>query len=166
MEYFLVLERIKWVCNMLTPLHKQLLNDFQQDLPLSVTPYQDIANTIGATEDEVLLMFKELQDERFIARIGSVIAPNSIATSSLMAMAVPPEKLQQIAAIVNQYPEVNHNYERENRFNLWFVLIAKNKEYLQSLIADMELKTGFKILYLPLLADYFINLGFEIEFDD
>lgn len=151
---------------MLSPLHKQLLNDFQQNLPLSATPYQDIALALGVTEDEVLLVFQELQDKQFIARIGSVITPNSIAASSLMAMAVPAEKLQQVAAIVNQYPEVNHNYERENRFNLWFVLIAKDKESLQEVIADIELKTGFNTLYLPLVADYFINLGFEIDFDD
>ncbi len=151
---------------MLTQQHKRLLNDYQQDLPLSATPYQDIANSLGITEDQVLCLFKELQDEQFISRIGSVIAPNSIAVSSLMAMSVPQDQLQQVASLVNQYPEVNHNYERENRLNLWFVLIAKDKECLKALIADIELKTGFKILYLPLIADYFINLGFEIEFDD
>jgi len=151
---------------MLSPLHKQLLNDFQQNMPLSATPYQDIARVLGVTEDEVLLVFQELQDKQFIARIGSVIAPNSIAVSSLMAMSVPPEKLQKTAAIVNQYPEVNHNYERENRFNLWFVLIAKDDQSLQEVIADIELKTGYNTLYLPLIADYFINLGFEIDFND
>lgn len=151
---------------MLTPLHKQLLNNYQQDIPLSPTPYKDIAQSLGVTEDDVLSVFQELSDQRFIARIGSVITPNQLGASSLMAMPVPPDQLQQIAAIVNQYPEVNHNYERENRFNLWFVLIAVNKEQLQTVITDIELKTGFKTLYLPLLADYFINLGFEIDFDD
>ena len=151
---------------MLTALQKQLLNDFQQDFPLSPTPYKDIAISLGVTEDEVLLMFKELADERFIARIGSVITPNHIGASALMAMAVPPEKLRYVAEIVNQYPEVNHNYERENRFNLWFVLIASNDSSLQAVIEDIESNTGFKALYLPLLADYFINLGFELDFDD
>lgn len=151
---------------MLNSLHKQLLNDYQQELPLSATPYQDIADSIGITEDEVISVFKELQDQKFISRIGSVIAPNLIGASSLMAMSVPADKLDQIAGIINQYPEVNHNYERENRFNLWFVLIANNNSNLQAVISDIELKTGFKALYLPLLADYFINLGFEIDFDD
>lgn len=151
---------------MLNSLHKQLLNDYQQELPLSATPYQDIADSIGITEDEVISVFKELQDQKFISRIGSVIAPNLIGASSLMAMSVPADKLDQIAGIINQYPEVNHNYERENRFNLWFVLIANNNSNLQAVISDIELKTGYKALYLPLLADYFINLGFEIDFDD
>ncbi len=151
---------------MLSPLHKQLLNDFQQNLPISATPYQDIALSLGVTEDDVLLAFQELQDQQFIARIGSVIAPNLIGVSALMAMAVPTENLIKTAEIVNQYPEVNHNYERDNRFNLWFVLIAKDKSSLQTVIADIELTTGYNTLYLPLIADYFINLGFEIDFDD
>jgi len=151
---------------MLSSLHKQLLNNFQQDLPLSVTPYQDVADSLGVTESEVLAAFKELQDQQFIARIGSVIAPNLIGVSSLIAMSVPENKLQKIADIINQYPEVNHNYERDNRFNLWFVLIAKDSESLQEIMTDMELQTGYKMLYLPLLADYFINLGFELDFND
>lgn len=151
---------------MLSPLHKQLLNDFQQDFPLSPTPYRDIAESVGVSEDEVLSVFKELSDEKFIARIGSVIAPNQVGSSSLMAMTVPPEQLIQVAEMINQYPEVNHNYERENKVNLWFVLIARDSEHLHAVIDDIEETTGFKTLFLPLLSDYFINLGFELDFDD
>ncbi len=151
---------------MLTPIHQHLLNSYQQDFPLSSTPYKDIAQSLGITEEEVLSLFKELTEHGFITRIGSVISPNRLGVSTLMAISVPPEKLQKTAEIINQFPEVNHNYERENRFNLWFVLIAKNDTDLQSVITQIENETGFKPLNLPLLADYFINLGFELNFDD
>jgi len=36
----------------------------------------------------------------------------------------------------------------------------------RTVIADIELKTGFKALLLPLLADYYINLGFELDLQD
>ena len=151
---------------MLTSVHKQLLNDYQHQFPLSPTPYQDIAYSLGVSEDDVLAMFNELRQEQFISRIGSVIEPNRIGVSSLVAMAVPPEKLKQVAEIVSQRPEVNHNYERENRFNLWFVVVATDKFHLQSVIDEIETNTEFKVMSLPLLADYYINLGFEIDFDD
>ena len=151
---------------MLTPLHKQLLNDYQQEFPLSATPYQDIATSLGITEEAVLAAFDELNQAQFISRIGLVIAPNHIGASTLVAMAVPDELLQSVAEIVSLYPEVNHNYERENVFNLWFVLISKDDVHLQSVIESIELETGFKAMQLPLLSDYFINLGFEIDFDD
>ena len=151
---------------MLTSLHKQLLNDYQQEFPLSATPYQDIATSLGVTEEAVLTAFDELNQKQFISRIGLVIAPNHIGASTLVAMAVPGEQLQNVAEIVSLYPEVNHNYERENVFNLWFVLISKDDAHLQTVIEAIELETGFKAMQLPLLADYFINLGFEIDFDD
>ena len=151
---------------MLTSLHKQLLNNYQQEFPLSATPYQDIATSLGVTEEAVLAAFDELNQQQFISRIGLVIAPNYIGASTLIAMAVPSEQLHSVAEIVSLYPEVNHNYERENVFNLWFVLISKDDTHLQTVIESIELETGFKAMQLPLLADYFINLGFEIDFDD
>lgn len=150
----------------LTPMHKKLLNDYQQDFPLSPTPYKDIAISLGVTEEDVLLAFNELSNQKLISRIGSIITPNHLGVSTLVAMAIPNDQLQSIATIISGYSEVNHNYERDNRFNLWFVLIAQDESYLQSVIEKIESEVGFKSMQLPLLEDYFINLGFEIDFDD
>ncbi|MGR8929213.1 MAG: Lrp/AsnC family transcriptional regulator [Gammaproteobacteria bacterium] len=151
---------------MLAPLHKRLLNDYQQDFPLSPTPYRDIAEQLGVGEDEVLVAFRQLSDRQMISRIGPVIAPNCIGSSALVAMALPAAELVRVAEIISAYPEVNHNYERENRFNLWFVAVADNGEHLSGLIADIEAKTGYKAMVLPMLADYFIDLGFELDLYD
>lgn len=151
---------------MLSQLQKQLLNDYQQDFPLSPTPFQDIADSLGVTEQEVLVALQELNDQDFISRIGPIIPPNTLGNSILIAMAIPNHQLHSIAEIVSQFSEVNHNYERENQFNLWFVLIANDQEHLQSVITKIESQTGFEAMQLPLLADYFINLGFELEWDD
>lgn len=148
---------------MLEPLHKHLLNDFQQDFPLTPTPYRDIADQLGVSEDEVLKAFKTLSEQQLISRIGPVISPNNIGNSALVAMAVADEELQRVADLISKFPEVNHNYERENRFNLWFVVVAEDERHLTQVIADMESQTGYKAMLLPMLADYFINLGFELN---
>ncbi len=151
---------------MLSQLQMQLLNDFQKEFPLSATPYQDIADSLGISEDEVLKLLAELNQAQFISRIGPIISPNRIGVSTLVAMAIPSEQLHQVAEIVSQYSEVNHNYERENHYNLWFVLIAKDHAHLLSVIEKIEIESGYNAMNLPLLADYYINLGFEIDFDD
>ena len=148
------------------PLHKQLLNNYQHDFPLSPRPFEDIAVSLGVSEEDVIDAMTELTENDFISRIGPVIPPNHIGASMLVAMAVPAEQLQAVAAVVSAYPEVNHNYEREHRFNLWFVLIASCGEQLQTVITSIEEKTGCNAMQLPLLADYFINLGFELDLDD
>lgn len=151
---------------MLPLLQQRLLNDYQQDFPLSPTPYRDIAEQLAVSEQEVLAAFRTLTEQQMISRIGPVIAPNSIGCSALVAMAVPDYDLEWVAQIISAYPEVNHNYERENRVNLWFVLVADSAEHLHSVIEDLEKQTGYPAMLLPMLADYFINLGFEMHWHD
>lgn len=151
---------------MLNLLQKQLLNNYQQDFPLSPTPYQDIAASLGVTEQDVLMALSELKEQDLISRIGPIIPPNKLGNSMLVAMAIPEQQLYAVATIVSQFQEVNHNYERENHFNLWFVLIANNLKHLEAVITEIELQTGYSAMQLPLLADFYINLGFELEWDD
>jgi DNA-binding Lrp family transcriptional regulator len=148
---------------MLTDLHKHLLNDFQRDFPLSSHPYLDIANALGVSEGEVLAALTELSDNNYISRIGPIIPPNQLGVSTLVAMAIPEQQLQTVADIINAYPEVNHNYEREHRFNLWFVVIATNSGHLQAVLDAIEQETGYKTMSMPLLNDFFIDLGFKLD---
>jgi DNA-binding Lrp family transcriptional regulator len=151
---------------MLSPLHKQLLNNYQHDFPLSVRPYQDIADALGVTEAEVLSAFTELNDLDIISRIGPVIPPNHIGVSALAAMSVPADQLHAVADIISAYPEVNHNYEREHPFNLWFVVIASDHDHLNAVIESIEQETSFKAMQLPMLDEFFIDLGFKLELEN
>jgi len=150
----------------LTALQKKLLNDFQRNFPLTPNPYQDIAEQLGVTEAEVLTALNELSSAKVISRIGSVIPPNRIGVSTLAAMVVPDSELATIAKIVSSYAEVNHNYEREHRFNLWFVIIASDADHLQQVIATIEKQTGIAVMSLPLLDDYYIDLSFTMDLHD
>ncbi|MGZ8188935.1 MAG: Lrp/AsnC family transcriptional regulator [Methylosarcina sp.] len=147
----------------LTTLHKQLLNDFQRGFPLSERPYRDIAEAVSVSEEDVLSALAELNERQLISRVGPIIRPNRIGASTLVAMAVPEAELQRIADLISRYPEINHNYEREHRFNLWFVAIASDAEHLARLIGSIEQETGYKTLQLPLVEDFFIDLGFMLD---
>lgn len=151
---------------MLGALHKHLLNDYQQDFPLTATPFQAIAEQLRVSEAEVLQAFRELDDWQQLSRIGAIVAPNRVGVSTLAAMAVSEDDLPHVAELINRYPEVNHNYQRENRYNLWFVLTAADQRQLDRTLACMEQQTGYPIMVLPMLSDYFINLGFTLNLDD
>ena len=146
-----------------SPLERRLLNDFQHDLPLSPTPFADIAAELGVSEEEVLNTLDALKSRGLISRVGPVFRPNRVGASTLAAMAVPPSRLDEVAALVNGYPEVNHNYEREHRFNLWFVVTARDEARLQAVLDDIAARSGIDVMPLPLLDDYFIDLGFELQ---
>lgn len=149
----------------LTDLHKHLLNDFQRDFPLSPTPFRDIAERLGVAEDDVLDMLREMAANQTISRVGPVFAPHRIGISTLAAMAVPEERLADVAARISALPEVNHNYEREHRFNLWFVLTAPGPEELRKLLERIERQIGISAMSLPLLEDFHIDLGFPLDWE-
>jgi len=147
----------------LTELDRRLLNDFQRDFPLSATPYADIARSLGITEEEVLARLAALKRAGAVSRVGAVVRPNTVGVSTLAAMAVPPEELESVAAIVNGYAEVNHNYEREHRLNLWFVVTAPDSARLKAVLEDIAGRSGFEVLPFPLLEDYYVDLGFDLR---
>jgi DNA-binding Lrp family transcriptional regulator len=144
-------------------LEQRLLNEFQQGMPLTSTPYADIARQLGVYETTVLETLQRLQTEGVISRVGAVFRPNRIGASTLAAIAVPAAELEEVAAIVSEFTEVNHNYEREHRFNLWFVVVADDEDQLESVLAEIEERCGYPVLDLPLLNEYFIDLGFDLK---
>jgi DNA-binding Lrp family transcriptional regulator len=148
-----------------TELERRLLNDFQQDLPLSATPYADMAARLGVDERAVLDTLAGLQARGAVSRVGPVFRPNTIGVSTLAAMAVPGFDLERVAAWLNELPQVNHNYEREHRFNLWFVVTAADRDEVDAVLDQIEAWSGCPVLDLPMLEDYFIDLGFDLNFD-
>ena len=141
----------------------RLLNEFQRDFPLCPAPFAELAERLGVAEKAVLGSLEKLRREGKISRVGAVFAPKRIGASTLAAMAVPPEKLEAVAATVNRFPEVNHNYEREHRYNLWFVVTAGSEGRLQATLGAIEKAAGYPLLALPLLEEFHIDLGFSLQ---
>lgn len=146
-----------------TELEQCLLNDFQHDFPLSSQPFKDIADHLDVETDLVIETYKKLQSSGAISRIGPVIKPNAIGNSILAALKVPNNKLVETADMISFYAEVNHNYEREHEFNLWFVITAKDEDRLNYILDEIEKNTGCPLLRLPLLDAYHIDLGFNLK---
>jgi len=146
-----------------SPLEQHLLNDYQRDMSLSATPYADMAKQLGVSEEKVLQSIQSLQDRGVISRVGPVFRPNKIGVSTLAAMSVPEQDLECVARIISAFPEVNHNYEREHEYNLWFVVTASSAEHLDIVLYEIEQHAEYPLMSLPMLNDYFIDLGFKLK---
>lgn len=141
---------------------KRLINRFQRGFPLSPRPFAEAARALGMTEDAVLAMLADLGAAGVVDRVGPVMAPHRAGWSTLAAMSVPSERLAEVAAIVSADPHVNHNYEREHAFNLWFVVTAPDQDQVADVLAGIAARTGLEVMDLPLLESYHINLGFPL----
>jgi DNA-binding Lrp family transcriptional regulator len=146
----------------LDDLDRRLLDGFQRDFPLTPAPFATIADRLGTSEADVLNRLDRLRGLDLVDRIGATLRPNVAGASTLAAMAVPRDRLAAVAAAVSARPEVNHNYEREHRLNLWFVAVAPDRVRLEAVLATIAAETGIEVIELPLIEDYHVDLGFPL----
>lgn len=144
-------------------LDRRLLDEFQRDFPLVHRPFAQIAQTMGTTEAEVLTRLIGLQGDGRIARVGGTVRPNTVGASTLAAMAIPEERLEEVAARVGKEAGVNHSYLRENDWNLWFVNTAPDETALETSLEAIRQDTGLDVLDLRLVRPFNIDLGFSLS---
>lgn len=147
----------------MTEFEQRLLDGFQRDFPLVPRPYAAIADRLGVAEDEVIAALERLTADGVVSRVGAVVRPHSVGASTLAAMAVPDDRLDAVAGLVSGFVEVNHNYQREHRINLWFVITAADQAGVARVIAEIERRTGLAVLDLPMLEGYHLDLGFPLQ---
>jgi DNA-binding Lrp family transcriptional regulator len=141
----------------------ELANAWQRGFPLTSRPFAEIGRRCELAEHQVLAQFLELKTRGLIDRVGPVFRPNTVGASTLAAMAVPPERLAEVAALVSAERGVNHNYEREHSTNLWFVATGASEAQVQATLQRIGEASGIRVLALPLLEEFHIDLGFDLE---
>ncbi len=146
---------------LLDDLDRRLIEAFQRDLPLCAEPYAAMAKSLGTTEADLLERLARLEAEGVVSRVGAVVAPHRAGWSTLAAMAVPVDRMDEVAAAVSACPEINHNYAREHALNLWFVVTAESRARVTAVLHAIEQATGLEVVDLPLERAYGIDLGFK-----
>lgn len=146
----------------LSALERRLLDEFQHDFPLVPAPFAEIGARLGVSESEVVAALQDLTARGFVSRVGPVFSPRRAGYSLLAALRVPDSLLEEVAAFINTRPEVNHNYEREHDYNLWFVVTGDSKHRVDRTLDMIERHTGLEALRLPLERAYHIDLGFPL----
>jgi siroheme decarboxylase len=140
-----------------------LLNDWQRGFPLVAAPFAEIGLRCGLSESAVIEGYRMLLRDGAISRIGGVWGAGAGGAALLCAFAVPPQQLEQIAAVVSAHAGVNHNYEREHHYNLWFVITGRDAASVAQAVDDLERRTGCQALRLRMQRAYRIDLGFDLR---
>lgn len=151
--------------NELSELEKRLIDDFQQKIPVCPRPYLQMAEQLGCSEEDVINALSNLKKHNVLSRVGPVFNHSQAGASVLAAMAVEEENLDAVAEKVNAFDGVNHNYAREHKFNLWFVVTASDQQQLQLTLDAIEKDCGYAVMPLPMLKKYFIDLGFKVRWN-
>jgi DNA-binding Lrp family transcriptional regulator len=144
----------------------RLVDGYQSGFPVEDRPFRRVGQALGVSEDEAVARVDRLRDRGIFRRFGAVLNPPVVGSSTLAAVRAPAEEFDEIAAVVNGYDQVNHNYRRDHEWNMWFVVTAATRERRDRILAEIEERTGCDVLNLPMLTDYYIDLEFPVVNDD
>lgn len=148
-------------------LERALLNLIQGDFPLVERPFAALAEQLGQPEDKVLAALKQLKASRVVRQISAIFDSRRLGyRSSLVAMKVAPERIEQAAAIINRHPGVSHNYERNHAYNLWFTVAVPPDGDLQRDVDEIHRLAGAaETRMLPTLRLFKIGVTFDMSHD-
>nr|ADB24718.1 NirG [Methylomonas sp. 16a] len=143
-------------------IDKAIINRLQQGLPICESPYRYVAEQLGVAEAELLERLQTLLNQGVLSRFGPMYHAEQMGGAlTLAAMKVPGERFDEIAGIVNGFPEVAHNYARNHALNMWFVLATEKPEQVQAVIDAIERQTGLTVYNMPKIKEYYVGLQLE-----
>lgn len=124
-------------------LAARLLDAAQEDFPLDERPFLRLAERLGANEREVTETLARLQREGVIRELSAFFDPRRLGyRSTLACLSVPAERVDEVAAIMADLPEITHNYLRDHELNMWFAVIAPSRVAIDALLRSLEQLTG------------------------
>lgn len=138
---------------------RSLINALQGDFPLVPEPYRQVAETLALSEAELLRRLDALLERRVLTRFGPMFQIERAGGAFVLAaMRVPESEFERVAAQVNAFPEVAHNYRREHALNMWFVLATATPQGIAETIAAIEAATGLPVFAFPKEREYFVEM--------
>jgi len=149
----------------LTPFDKQLLNIVQTGLPLTPSPFADIAAQLDSDENTIIERLSAMKALGVIVRFGAFFDAESLGyMGRLVAVKVAPELLPKVALAVNDWPQVTHNDERDDEYNLWFTVQTRNEATMSALLMKIERMPGvLEVISMPTTGRYKVNVEFKME---
>lgn len=140
---------------------RAILNALQDGFPLTPRPFDDAATPLGVTGEALIARLGRLREIGAITRFGPFFDAAAMGGAfSLCAMEVPEARFDAVVTQVNAHHEVAHNYARDHRLNMWFVLAAERPEGIATAARMIEEETGLTVLQFPKLEEFFI--GFRV----
>ncbi len=143
-------------------IDRRIINELQGGFPLCERPYAAAAAALGLGEAELIDRLRTLLDNGVLSRFGPMFNADRMGGAfTLAAMQVPCNELDAVAAQVNEWPEVAHNYERDHALNMWFVIGVDKPNRADEVIAEIEEETGHTVYNMPKIEEYFVGLRFD-----
>lgn len=141
---------------------RAIINRLQGGFPVCERPFAQVAQALGLAEADLLSRLARLRRDGVVNRFGPLWHAEKMGGGlTLAALRVPEARFDEVAALVNSYPEVAHNYAREHALNMWFVVATEQPERIAEVLRGIEAQSGLTVYDMPKIREFFVGLRFE-----
>ena len=127
---------------------RMVINELQQDLPLTHTPFSTMAMRLGMDEDYFLVRCQSLKQRGIIRRFGAAVNHRKAGfkANAMTCWIAPQEKVDAAGRKLALLKEVSHCYERKTNplwhYNLFAMIHGRTKEACQEISSKISAETG------------------------
>jgi len=146
-------------------LDYRILDALQNEFPLSERPYEILAEKLEISGDELWRRVQGLVEDGVIRRMGASLDSRKLGYSStLAAISVSAERVDEASDVVGGYPEVTHSYLRNDKFNIWFTVIAYDNDRIAAILEEIRSSLSLEpaaVLNLPVTKLFKLDARFK-----
>jgi DNA-binding Lrp family transcriptional regulator len=145
-------------------LSRQFINRYQGGFPIVEQPYARVADELGTDSSRLIPLIKKLLDDELLSRFGPLYDASSMGGSlTLAALSIPDDRYEEVTELVNDLPEVAHNYQREHALNMWFVIATESPDRLQQTINRIEQAANLPVYNFPKIQTFYLGLWLLLD---
>ena len=147
----------------LNPLDQAIIDQLQGGFPLLPAAFDHAAAPLGIRGETLITRLDSLLARKVLTRFGPMFQIERMGGAFVLAaLAVPEARFAEVANQVNAQPEVAHNYQRNHRLNMWFVLATAQPDGIARACARIEADTGLAVQAFPKLREYYVGMRFGV----
>ena len=146
-------------------IDRRIIKELQGNFPLEINPYEVIAGNLGMNTDQLWQRVIALAESGVIRRMGFSIDSRKIGYSStLAAVRVTQDQVEKASELISGYPQITHSYLREDEFNIWFTVIADDRNRVLVILEEIRDKlnlTESDVMDLPVEKLFKLDARFK-----
>lgn len=146
-------------------IDRKIIKELQGNFPLEMDPYQVIADNLAMSLDQLWQRVLAMSDSGVIRRMGFSIDSRKIGYSStLVGIRVAQDQIDEASELISEYPQITHSYLREDQYNIWFTVIAEDRDRILSILEEIRNKlnlTQSDVMDLPVEKLFKLDARFK-----
>lgn len=118
---------------------REIIQLLQGRFPLESEPYKAIGDKLWMDEVSVISRIARMIEAGAVRYVGPFFDSKKLGYKGcLAAVDVPEDRVDEVAAVINSFNEITHNYLRDGNPNMWFTIIAPTIERREEIIRQIK----------------------------